>query len=432
MTELQTGLVAVLVLIGLFLSNMELYLCMLIVGFFGFAGLTSFEAALSLLASDFYSVFVSYSFSVIPLFILMGQLAFNSGIATQLYNATYRFVGHIPGGIGVATIIGATLFKTVCGSGAATTATFASVAIPEMDKVQYSRKLSTGLVSSVGTLGNLIPPSLVLVIFGIIGEQSIGKLFLGGIIPGLMLSLFLTLVVFGWCRINPSIGPRGERSTWKERRRALLPVLWPALIFLVIMGAMVNGTFSPTQAGAVGAAAVLIWVVAIGKIKFRGIVHSTKESLSTATMILVLVYGSTLLGHYITLLNIPQAIAGAITNLPLSRVFIMILIGAIFLIGGSIIDDMAFAILAIPVFMPTALKLGYDPIWFLIYLAITIGIGVLIPPVAVGVFIVKNMTKEPLGLIYRGVAPFLIALIFCGVLIFIFPQLVTWLAYSGA
>ena len=219
MIELQVGLLAVIVLIALFLSNMELYLCMLLVGFFGFASLTSFEAAMSLLATDFYAVFVSYSFSVIPLFILMGQLAFNSGIATQLYNATYRFVGHIPGGIGVATIIGATLFKTVCGSGAATTATFASVAIPEMDKVNYSRKLSTGLVSSVGTLGNLIPPSLLLVIFGIIGEQSIGKLFLGGIIPGLLLSFFLIVVVLGWCRINPSIGPRGERSSWRERRR---------------------------------------------------------------------------------------------------------------------------------------------------------------------------------------------------------------------
>lgn len=432
MTEAQIGLIAVIVLMGLFLSNMELYLCMLLVGLFGYAYLTSFEAALSLLATDFSLVFVSYSFSVIPLFILMGQLAFNSGIATQLYNATSRFAGHVPGGIGIATIIGATLFKTVCGSGAATIATFASVSIPEMDRVHYSRKLSTGLISSVGTLGNLIPPSLILVIFGIIGEQSIGKLFMGGLIPGLMTSLFMMVVVFGWCRLDPFVGPPGARSNWSERISSLVPIVWPALIFVIIMGGMLTGVFSPTQAGAVGAATVLIWVVVTGKIKFQGIIHSTREALSIAAMLLVLVYGSTVLGHFITLLNIPKVVADVVTSLPLPPVVIMILIGFVFLLGGSIIDDMAFAILAIPVFMPTAVKLGYDPIWFLIYLALTIGIGVLIPPVAVGVFIVKNMTKEPLGLIYKGVLPFLIALILCTALIFLFPQLVTWLAYSAA
>lgn len=431
MSELQIALLATVVLIALFLSNLELYLCMLVVGFFGYASLSSFDIAMSLIASDFYAVFVSYSFSVIPLFILMGQLALNSGIASKLYSATSHFVGHVSGGIGVATIIGATIFKTICGSGAATTATFASVSIPEMDKVGYSRKLSTGLVASVGVLGNLIPPSLVLVIFGIIGEQSIGQLFLGGLIPGLLLSFLLIAVVFVWCKINPCVGPRGSRSSWRERRRSLLPILWPAIIFLIIMGGMLNGFFSPTQAGAVGAATVLIWVAVGRQIKFKGIIASARESLSIATMILILVFGSTVLGHFFTLLNIPQLIAGTISQLDLHRAVVMVFIGVIFLLGGSIIDDMAFAILAIPVFMPTALKLGYDPIWFLIFLAITVGIGVLIPPVAVGVFIVKNMTREPLGLIYKGVFPFLLALMFCGALIFIFPELVTWLAYSG-
>ncbi len=261
MSELQIGLLATILLMGLFLSNMELYLCMLLVGFFGYAYLTSFNVAIHLLTTDFNSVFVSYGFSVIPLFILMGQLVFNAGIARQLYVATSRFVGHIPGGIALATIIGATIFKAVCGSGAATSATFASVGIPEMDRLGYSRRLSTGLVSSVGTLGNLIPPSLVLVVFGIVGEQSIGKLFMGGLIPGLMLSLFLMGVVFGWCRIHPSVGPRGEKSNWKERGVALVPMVWPALIFLLMMGGLLQGIFTPTQAGAMGAVTVLIWVM---------------------------------------------------------------------------------------------------------------------------------------------------------------------------
>jgi tripartite ATP-independent transporter DctM subunit len=427
MNEVQIVLLAVLVLMGLFLSKMELYLCMLLVGFFGYASLTSFEAAVNLLSSDFYATFVSYSFSVIPLFILMGQLVFNAGIATQLYRATSRFVGHIPGGIGIATIIGATLFKIVCGSGAATIATFASVSIPEMDRFDYSRKLSTGLVASVGTLGNLIPPSLTLVIFGIVGEQSIGKLFTGGLIPGLVLAFLLVFAAFGWCKLNPSAGPCGERFNWKQRVETLLPTLWPAVIFIVMMGGMLQGVFTPTQAGAVGAASVMIWVIAGGKINFQGIIHSARESLSIATMILVLVYGSTVLGQFITLVNIPQALANIIARLQVSPVIIMILIGLIFLIGGSVIDDMAFAILAIPVFLPTAVQLGYDPIWFLIYLSITIGIGVLIPPVAVGVFIVHNMTKEPMKLIYEGVIPFLVALVLCTALMFVFPQMVTWL-----
>jgi tripartite ATP-independent transporter DctM subunit len=272
----------------------------------------------------------------------------------------------------------------------------------------------------------------VLVIFGIVGEQSIGKLFMGGLIPGLILAFLLIAVAYGWCKVDPSVGPRGERFSWRQRGEALLPTIWPALIFIVMMGGMIQGIFTPTQAGAVGAASVMIWVIASGKINWHGILYSAKESLSIATMILVLVYGSTVLGHFITLLNIPQAIAGIITSFNLPPIMVMIVIGFIFLIGGSIIDDMAFAILAIPVFLPTAVRLGYDPIWFLIFLSLTIGIGVLVPPVAVGVFIVHNMTKEPMGVIYKGVVPFLAALIFCAILMFVFPQLVTWLAYSGA
>ena len=215
----------------LFLTGIELGFAMALVGFLGFSFIVSWKAGLNLLAKDFFDVFSSYGFTVIPLFILMGQIAFNAGIAKRLYAAAYKFIGHIPGGLAMATVAGATAFKAICGSSPATAATFASVAVPEMDRYDYDKKLSTGIVATVGTLGILIPPSVTLIVFGIITEQSIGKLFLAGLVPGLIIALFFICIIYGWCKINPALGPKGERSTWKERIASLPEVLWILVIF---------------------------------------------------------------------------------------------------------------------------------------------------------------------------------------------------------
>ena len=427
MNPVTVGLIGVGILMFLFVSGLELSLCMMLVGFVGFAYLRSLDAACNLMAKDFYNIFVSYGFSVVPLFMFMGQLAFNAGIARQLYDTTHRFAGHIPGGLAIATVVGATMFKAVCGSSAATTATFGSVAIPEMDRFGYARKLSTGIVASVGTLGILIPPSIALIVFGIVSQQSIGKLFLGGLIPGLMLAFFFILVIYGWCRINPSIGPRAQRYSWKERTTGLPEIIWPILVFVVVVGGMLYGFFTPTEAGAIGACAVTVLVLITKRITFKGFTLSVKESLRSACMITCLILGSTVLGHFIAVTAIPQIAAQWIVALPFPRTVIMILICFVYLLGGSVIDDMAFVILATPIFFPAVQKLGFDPIWFLITIAVTIAIGCVIPPVALNVFIVKNITKEPLGLIYSGVYPFLISLVMCAVLLFIFPSIITWL-----
>ena len=216
MNEITVGIIALALLLLLFATGIELGFAMALVGFVGFAYLNGFHPAMQLVGRDIYDVITNYGYTVFPLFILMGQIGFNAGIAVRLYDAAYKFVGHIPGGLAMATVVGATGFKAICGSSAATSATFASVAIPEMDRYGYDRKLSTGIVATVGTLGCIIPPSVVLIVFGIITEQSIGQLFLAGIIPGLIIALFFIGIIYGWVKINPKIAPMSERSTWRQ------------------------------------------------------------------------------------------------------------------------------------------------------------------------------------------------------------------------
>ena len=423
MSEIVVGIMGLMVLLALFMTGIELGFGMAVIGFVGFSYIRGVESGLNLMATDVFETFSSYGLTVIPLFILMGQIALNAGIAKRLYVTAHRFIGHIPGGLAIATVAGATAFKAICGSTMATTATFASVAVPEMDKYKYDRKLSTGVVAIVGTLGNLLPPSVLLIILGIITEQSIGRLFFAGIIPGLLIAFFFVVVIIGWCKINPSLGPKGERFSAKEKIASLPEVIWPIIIFVVVMGGLLNGFFTPTEAGSVGTFAVLLLCILKKDLGFRGYIKSVAESLRTACMVLVLIAGSAIMGHFLAVTKIPMVAADWIANLPLNRYVIMVLIILVFEIGGSFIDDLAFMILAMPVFFPAAAKLGFDPIWFCIIIAITVMIGVVIPPVASAVFIVKNITKEPIGVIYAGVVPFLASLILCTILLFIFPQI---------
>ena len=427
MNEITIGIMALALLLLLFATGIELGFAMAMVGFAGFACLNGLRPAMQLVGRDLYDVITNYGYTVFPLFILMGQIGFNAGIAVRLYDAAYKFVGHIPGGLAMATVMGATGFKAICGSSAATAATFASVAIPEMDRYGYDRKLSTGIVATVGTLGCIIPPSVVLIVFGILTEQSIGQLFLAGIVPGLIIALLFIGIIYGWVKINPRIAPMSERSTWAARIRSLPEVAWIILVFLLVIGGIMRGFFTPTEAGAVGTFAVLMLAIVKRSIDFEGYVKSLMEALRTAGMILMLITGSVILGHFIAVTNIPQKTADWLVALPLNRYLILILICIVYEIGGSFIDDLAFMILATPIFYPAVLKLGFNPLWFGIVIGVVVMIGVVIPPVAVCVFVVKNITKEPIGRIYKGVAPFLISMILVWGLLFVFPQLALWL-----
>lgn len=421
------GIIGLIILLLFFLTGIELAYAMAIIGFIGFSHIVSFKTACNLLAKDFFETFTSYGLTVIPIFVLMGQIAFYSGIAKKLYDAAYKFIGHVPGGLAMTTVVGATLFKAMCGSTLATAATFASVAIPEMKRYGYSKSLSTGIVASVGTLGVLLPPSIVLIIFGIITEQSIGRLFLAGVIPALVISLFFIFIIFGWAKINPAIAPRAEKSSWGERARACPEFFYVGIVFVVVIGGIMKGIFSPTEAGTIGTLAVLILALTRGKITFNGLIKSMDESLRTACMVLMLVAASTVLGHFLAVTEIPLITAHWITSLTINRAIIMIFIILIYLIGGSFIDDLAFMILATPIFYPVIIKLGYDPIWFGVMIGITLMIGVVIPPVAICVFIVKNITGDSFMTIYNGVYPFLLGLAGCAALLFLFPDIALFL-----
>jgi len=407
MNEITVGLLSLTVLLLLFATGIELGFAMALLGFVGFAYLKGLTPAMNLLGRDMFDVVTNYGYTVFPLFILMGQIGFHAGIAVRLYNAAHKFIGHIPGGLAMATVLGATGFKAICGSSAATSATFASVAIPEMDRFGYDRRLSTGIVATVGTLGVIIPPSVVLIIYGILTEQSIGQLFLAGIIPGLIIAFFFIGIIYGWARINPNIAPRSERSTWGERVRSLPEVIWILIVFLLVVGGIMAGFFTPSEAGAIGTFAVLVLSVAKRNMTFKKYAASLSEALGTAGMLLMLIAGSTILGHFIAVTGIPQYVADWVVALPLNRYLIMIL--------------------ATPIFYPAVLKLGFNPIWFGITIGVVVMIGVVIPPVAICVFVVKNITKEPMGRIYKGVTPFLLSLVVVWGLMFLFPQLALWL-----
>ncbi|MEO0247992.1 MAG: TRAP transporter large permease [candidate division WOR-3 bacterium] len=427
MSDVYIGLIGLAALLALFMTGIELSFAMAVIGCVGSSIVRSFESGLDLLATDVFDMFSSYGLSVVPLFVLMGQIAFNAGIARRIYTCANKFLGHVPGGLAIATVAGASAFKAICGSAPATAATFASIAVPEMDKFGYNRKISTGIVASVGTLGVLIPPSVALIVFGIITEQSIGKLFLAGVIPGLIIAVFFVVIIYGWCRLNPAMGPKGGKSTWEERFRSLPEVLWVLLIFVLVVGGLMQGFFTPTEAGSVGTMGVLVLSVLKKDIGLRGFVQSLGESLRTACMVLVLVTCSAIFGHFLTVTKITMLASDWVASLPLNRYIILVIIVLIYQIGGSFIEDFAFLMLVTTIFYPAAIKLGFDPIWFGIIIMINLGLGCVIPPMALNVFIVKNITKEPLGVIYKGVYPFLISLFVTGALLFIFPQLATFL-----
>lgn len=427
MNEMTVCLVALVLLLLLFATGIELGFAMAIIGFIGFAYLNGISAAMNLVGRDIFDVFTNYGYTVFPLFILMGQIGFNAGIAIRLYGVAHKFIGHVPGGLAIATVAGATGFKAICGSAAATAATFASVAIPEMDRYGYDRRLSTGIVATVGTLGCMIPPSVSLIIFGILTEQSIGQLFMAGMIPGLIIALFFIGIIYGWAKIDPKIAPRSEAASWKERVRSLPEVVWVLIIFCLVVGGILQGFFTPSEAGAVGTFAVFLLAVVKRDMNFQTYVVSLREALRTAGMLLMLIAGSTILGHFIAVTNMPQVAADWIAGLPLNRYMVLTIILLVYLVGGSFIDDLAFMILATPIFYPAVLKLGFNPLFFGIAVMIVVMIGVVIPPVAICVFVVKNITKEPMGRIYAGVTPFLLSLVIVWGILYAFPQIALWL-----
>ncbi len=427
MSDVAVGIYGIIVLLALFLTGLEMAYSMILVGFFGFIFLMSFQAAASLVVKDFFDNFTTYSYTVIPLFIIMGEFASHSNIAKRLYLGAYRWFGHIPGGLAMTTVVGATAFKAMCGSTLATVGTFSNLALPEMNRYGYKTELSAGTIASVSTIGMILPPSTVLIIYGLQVEQSIGRLFLAGIVPALMISFLFMGVIAGWVSIQPSIAPRAAKSTWKERLGVIPDAVVVFAVFGIVIGGMISGFFSPTEAGTIGTIAIFLLALVRREVNSRMLIGSFNGALRTSIMVLMLITGSAVFGHFLAITEIPIIAAKWASSLAIPSSCVMLLIVAIYLIGGSIMDDLAFMVLATPIFFPTAVALGYDPIWFGILICVTLMIGGIIPPIAIYVFILGNITGIPFKTIYKGVVPFLSALVVALAVLFLFPQIALWL-----
>jgi len=427
MSDVAIGTYGIILLLALFLTGLEMAYCMILVGFLGFTFLMSFSAASNLVIKDFFDNFTTYSYTVIPLFMVMGEFASNSNIAKRLYLGAHKWFGHIPGGLAMTTVVGATAFKAMCGSSLATVGTFSNLAMPEMDRYGYKKELSAGTIASVSTLGMILPPCTVLIIYGLQVEQSIGRLFLAGIVPSLVIAALFMAVIAGWVVSKPAIAPRAEKASWRERFAVIPDAVIVGIIFGVVIGGMITGFFSPTESGTIGTVAIFFLALARREVNTGMIIRSFKGALKTSIMTLMLIAGSAIFGHFLAITEIPMIAAKWAGGLPVPGFLVMIIIVAVYLVGGSIMDDLAFMVLATPIFFPTAVELGYDPVWFGILICVTLMIGGLIPPVAIYVFILGNITGIPFKTIYKGVIPFLSALIVALIILFAFPQIALWL-----
>ncbi|MEA1970271.1 MAG: TRAP transporter large permease [Thermodesulfobacteriota bacterium] len=428
MSPTAIGLIGIAALFILIFLRIPVGFVMAAVGFLGFGCIVSFDASMNMIAKDLFSVFGSYNLTVIPLFVLMGQLAYHSGISKRLFNAAYKFIGHWPGGLAIATIGACAAFAAICGSTNATAATMGAAALPEMKRYNYKPELATGVVAAGGGLGILIPPSVIFIVYGILTEQSIGRLFMAGLLPGLILALLFVLAIVIWTRMRPELGPKGPKAPLREKLASLSGLIETLLLFLLIMGGLFWGFFTPTEAGAIGAFGTLLLALAGRNLTMKGFIASLFETTRISCMILIIVAGATIFGHFLAVTRIPFDIARGVSEIQLPRYAVMLIIIMVYLVGGCVIDALALIMLTIPIFYPVVLFLGYDPIWFGVIIVLVTQIGVITPPVGINVYVVSGVARDvPLELIFKGVLPFLAALIIGTLLLIPFPQIALFL-----
>ncbi|MFH0845483.1 MAG: TRAP transporter large permease [Pseudomonadota bacterium] len=422
------GLIGLILLVILLFSNMPVGFVMGFLCFLGFSFVRGFEPGLSLLARDVFEVFSNYGLTVIPLFVFMGQIAFYSGISRRLYDSAYVLLGNRPGGLAMATVGACAGFSAICGSTNATAATMATVTIPEMRRYKYDLGLATGTVAAAGSLGILIPPSVIFIVYGILTEQSIGKLFAAGILPGILLSFLFLLVIYIRVRRNPSLAPPGPKTTFREKIQSFTGVIETLMIFLLVMGGIFFGIFTPTEAAAAGAFFTLLLAMLRKQLTWGGFVQSLSDTTRISCMVMVIVTGAVIFGHFMAITRIPYDLANWVSQLPLPRHAIMGVIILLYLFGGCFMDALAMIMLTIPIFFPVCQTLGFDPIWFGVVIVLITEMGVITPPVGVNVYVVYGVAKDiPLEVIFRGVLPMLLALLICNLILLFFPQIALFL-----
>ena len=429
MNALTIGGIGVGILLLLMLIRMPIAFVFTLVGFAGFSYMVNTNAAFNLLALDFFETFSAYHLTVIPLFILMGQIAFQAGISEKLYQTGYKIFGRVRGGLAIGTILACALFAACCGSSPASVATMGSVALPEMRRYKYGDQLAAGCIAAGGSLGILIPPSVILIIYGILTEQSIAKLFIAGIVPGIVLAAFFMAAIYVVTLIRPELGPRGEATTLKEKLRGIVGGVGEAIaIFILIIGGLFFGFFTPSEAGAIGVLGMLVIALFRRKLTWKMFSEALGETLKISAMIFLIIAGATVFGHFLATTRLPFTVATLVVGLELPRALIMFMIILVYLVGGCFMDAMALILLTIPIFFPVSQALGYDPIWFGIMIVLVVEMACITPPVGINVYVMKGVAKDiPLETIFRGIAPFLIVEAILVILLIFVPEIALFL-----
>lgn len=428
MNPTTVGLIGLAILVIFLFSRMPVAFVMGLLGVVGFSYVVSFEGGMRMLAKDFFDIFGSYSLTVVPLFMLMGQITFHAGISSRLFDTAYKLIGHLPGGLAMAAVAACAGFAAICGSTNAAAATMGTVALPEMKRYKYDDELATGTIAAGGSLGILIPPSVIFIVYGILTEQSIGSLFIAGIVPGLLLSFLFIAAIYVWVKIKPETAPRGPKTTLKEKLVSLAGVGDTLILFILVMGGLFAGFFTPTEAGAVGAGGAILLGFIRRRLTWKGFIQAAIESTRISCMVLVIVAGATMFGHFLAITRIPFALATWVSELAMPHWAIMAFIIFLYLVGGAFVDALALILLTIPIFYPVVTSMGYDPIWFGVIIVLVTQMGVITPPVGVNVYIVNGIAKDvPLMTIFRGAVPFLIAIILCSLIMIPFPQIALFL-----
>jgi tripartite ATP-independent transporter DctM subunit len=424
-TEALAGFAAFLALAFL---RVPMAFAMGLVGFVGFAYKVNFSAAAAMIGQTTYETGLAYTLSVIPLFILMGNFVVRARMSEELYHAAYTFLGHRRGGLAMSTIIASAAFGSICGSSIATAATFAKVAYPSMRRFGYKESLAAGAIAAGGTLGILIPPSVIMVIYGIMTESNIGKVFVAGILPGIVATILLCLAVLWITWRDPLAGPPGEPSPWRERLAALKRV-WPvALLFVLVIGGIYGGVFTATEGAGIGAGGAFVFALARRALDWRVLADVLIESARTTSMLFMILIGALIFANFINYTTMPADLKGFVTRFEVHPIAVVVAICAIYVVLGTAMEELSMILLTVPLFFPVVTGLGFDPLWFGIIVVIVVQIGLISPPVGMNIFVVKSLLRHlTIGTVFRGVTPFTVAQIVLLAIVVAFPALATYL-----
>lgn len=422
------GTIGIVTLILLLFSGMSVGIAMAVVGVIGFAVLNGIGPALGLFMTVPYSTVASYSMSVVPLFMLMGQFAFYSGVSKDLYTTANKWLGHFRGGLAMASIGASAMFAAICGSSPATTATIGSVALPEMEKFKYKKAFSCASLAAGGTLGILIPPSVGFIVYGVVAEQSIGKLFIAGIIPGIILAVMYILTIHIVVKRNPELAPRGDQTTFGEKIKSLKGT-WPMLVlFLGIMVGILRGVFTANEAGAIGAFGAFLFMLFRRQLTRKNIVNCMVETLTITSMIFLILIGAYLFSYFLTLSQLPELLVNFLTNLPVPPIVIIIAILLMYLLLGCVMDSLCMIVITTPIFLPVVMQLGVDPIWYGVMMVVAMEQGQITPPVGINLYVITGVAKDvPMHEIFKYVLPFVVTLVIFMFLLISFPRLTLFL-----